>query len=87
MFKNGNLKNSPYNSNHNINYDIWNLDLSYTWEFAPRSKFVALYRDSLFNQDELSHLKFKKNLRDLFKEPMNNTVSIKFIYYLDYNKV
>lgn len=83
----GTLDESTYSSNHDINYNIWNLDLSYTWEFAPGSQLVALYRNSLFNQDELSHLKFSKNLNNLFKESMNNTVSVKFIYFLDYNKL
>ena len=85
--ENGTLNNSSYNANHDINYNIWNFDLSYTWEFAPGSQLVALYRNSLFNEDDLSYLKFKKNLKNLFEESMTNTVSVKFIYYLDYNKI
>ena len=83
----GELDNSTYTDNHDINYNIWNFDLSYLWEFAPGSQLVALYRNSIFNEDDLSYLNFKKNLNNLFKEPITNNVSIKFIYFLDYNKL
>jgi len=83
----GLLDDSDYVANHDINYNVWNLDFSYSWEFAPGSQFVALYRNSLFKSDDLSDLKFKKNLEELFEEPMLHNFSVKFIYYLDYNKL
>ena len=83
----GNLNNSNYSENHDINYNIWNLDLSYSWEFAPGSQLVALYRNNIFNEDNLSDLKFKENLDNLFKEPVTNNISLKLIYYLDYNNL
>ena len=83
----GNLNNSSYSENHDINYNIWNLDLSYSWEFAPGSQLVALYRNSIFNEDDLSNLRFKENLDNLFKEPVTNNISLKLIYYLDYNNL
>jgi hypothetical protein len=83
----GNLNSSSYSENHDINYNIWNLDLSYFWEFAPGSQLVALYRNSIFNEDDLSGLRFKENLDNLFKEPVTNNISLKLIYYLDYNNL
>ena len=83
----GKLIANNYSDNHNINYNIWNFDLSYSWEFAPGSQLIAFYRNSLFKEDELSHLKFGKNLNNLFEEPIQNNFSLKFIYYLDYNKL
>ncbi|MFA5299138.1 MAG: DUF5916 domain-containing protein [Lutibacter sp.] len=83
----GTLNASTYQGNHDINYNIWNLDLSYSWEFAPGSQLVALYRTVIFNQDNLSSLSFEKNLENLFKEPATNNFSLKIIYYLDYNNV
>ena len=83
----GTLNGSSYQGDHDINYNIWNLDLSYSWEFAPGSQLVVLYRNSIFNEDELAYLNFKKNLDNLFTEPISNNFSVKFIYYLDYNNV
>lgn len=81
----GTLSPNPYSENEDINYNIWNLDLSYTWEFAPGSQIVALYRNNIFNEDDLSKLLFVENLENLFKEPIQHNLSIKMIYYIDYN--
>ncbi len=83
----GSLSENPYDDSHDINFNIWNLDLSYSWEFAPGSQVVALYRNSIFNEDDLSDLNFNENLDNLFKEPVRHNFSVKFIYYLDYNKI
>ena len=83
----GTLDMSTYTEDHNINYNVWNLDLSYAWEFAPGSQLVALYRNSFFNVDDQSHLNFKENLDNLFDQPILHNFSVKFIYYLDYNKM
>jgi hypothetical protein len=84
---NGLLDPSTYSEINDINYNIWNLDLSFAWEFAPGSQLVALYRNSIFNSDEQSDLSFGDNLKNLFDESMLNNFSLKFIYYLDYNKL
>ena len=87
LTENGGLIENTYSENHDINFNIWNLDLSYTWQFAPGSQLIALYRNSIFNEDELSNLNFNENLDNLFKEPARHNFSLKFIYYLDYNKI
>lgn len=81
----GTLSPHFYSENEDINYNIWNLDLSYTWEFAPGSHIIALYRNNIFNEDDLSKLLFTENLENLFKEPIQHNLSIKMIYYIDYN--
>ncbi|MBJ2174558.1 carbohydrate binding family 9 domain-containing protein [Aureibaculum sp. A20] len=83
----GTLDANAYIASHNINYNIWNLDLNYSWEFAPGSQLVALYRNNIFNKDDLSDLNFGKNLDNLFDESIVNNFSLKFIYFLDYNKM
>ncbi|NQV77445.1 MAG: carbohydrate binding family 9 domain-containing protein [Lutibacter sp.] len=83
----GTLDSSSYNNNHDLNYNIWNLDLSYSWEFAPGSQLVALYRNSIFKEDDLANSSFSENLDNLFKEPGTNVFSLKLIYYLDYNNL
>jgi len=83
----GTLDQSTYFEDHNINFNIWNLDLNYSWQFAPGSQLIALYRNAIFNEDNLSQLNFKNNLDNLFKEPVMNNFSLKFIYFLDYNNL
>ncbi len=85
--QNGLLTENSHTGDYNSNFNMWNLDLSYTWEFAPGSQLVALYRNSLFDKNNLSLLDFNENLNGLIEKPATNEVSIKFIYYLDYNKI
>lgn len=82
----GTLSESNYSENEDINFNTWNLDLNFNWEFAPGSQLVALYRNSIFNEDEHSKLNFTDNLDNLFKENILHNFSIKLIYYLDYNQ-
>ena len=81
----GTLTPNSYAENNDINYNIWNLDLSYSWEFAPGSQLIALYRNNIFKEDNQSDLNFNENLKNLFNESMGHNFSIKMIYFIDYN--
>lgn len=73
--------------NSNINFSTWNLDLSYTWQFAPGSFLTALYRNQIFNQTEASEATYFNSLNRLFDEPIDHTLSLRFVYFIDYNNV
>ncbi len=71
----------------NINFSTWNIDLSYSWQFAPGSFLTALYRNQLFNFDNLSAASYGESLSNLFDQPMQNTFSLRLQYFIDYNDV
>lgn len=81
------LINDSNYSNPNINYNIWNFDLKYSWQLAPGSQLIALYRNQLFNQTEASKVGYTDSIDTLFKEPLKQTFSLKLVYYLDYNNL
>ncbi|QXP70608.1 hypothetical protein H0I29_00415 [Polaribacter sp. R2A056_3_33] len=84
---NGGLdSNTTYNSD-NVNFNSWNLDLSYIWQFAPGSQLIAFYRNAIFNEDTNADLNFSKNLDNLFKESQRHTFSVRLVYFIDYNKL
>ena len=74
-------------SDPNINFSTWNLDLSYSWQFAPGSFLTALYRNQLFNYDSASKASYIDSLDRLFEQPISNTFSLKIQYFIDYNNV
>ncbi|WP_046744706.1 DUF5916 domain-containing protein [Kordia zhangzhouensis] len=74
-------------SNSNINFSTWNLDFSYTWQFAPGSFLTALYRNQIFNESDASNETYFNSLNRLFDEPIDHTVSIRLVYFIDYNNV
>jgi len=71
----------------NQNFNIWNLDLSFRWRFAPGSEATLLYRNQIFKQDEQSTLNYGESLNGLFKEPSQHSVSLRITYFIDYNNV
>ncbi len=69
----------------NANFSTWNIDLRYSWQFAPGSQLTALYRNSLFNFDTMSRDNFFDSLGNLFDQPIEHTFSLRMVYYIDYN--
>ncbi|MBU3822590.1 carbohydrate binding family 9 domain-containing protein [Flavobacteriaceae bacterium XHP0103] len=72
------------NNDPNINFNTWNIDLNYTWQFAPGSFLTALYRNQLFNRDNASTDNYGDSLETLFAQPMQNIFSLRIQYFIDY---
>ena len=85
----GSLNQTAYeydrNDDPNVNFNIWNLDISYRWQFAPGSEAILLYRNSIFNQSHLSKLAFDESLNNLLQQPARHNISLRVVYYIDYN--
>ncbi|WP_296384818.1 DUF5916 domain-containing protein [Winogradskyella sp.] len=77
-----NIENSP-----NINFSIWNVDLSYSWQFAPGSFLTALYRNQLRNRDTMSQDNYSDSINTLFDQPMRHTFSVRMQYFIDFNGI
>ncbi|WP_040278575.1 DUF5916 domain-containing protein [Psychroserpens damuponensis] len=91
--ENGQLQNtgSTYDSlgldSSDINFSTWNLDLNYTWQFAPGSFLTALYRNQLFNSDREASRRYSQSLNTLFEEPILHSFSLRLQYFIDYNNL
>lgn len=77
-----NVSNDP-----NINFSTWNIDLSYSWQFAPGSFLTALYRNQLIAIDENVDDDFQESLDDLFSKPFQHTFSLRLQYFIDFNGI
>ena len=71
----------------NVNFSTWNIDLSYSWQFAPGSFLTALYRNQLFNSDSQSKDSFGDSLNTLLEQDMQHIVSIRLQYFIDYSGI
>ncbi|QYA26582.1 carbohydrate binding family 9 domain-containing protein [Gramella sp. MT6] len=91
LLENGDLTSIDYeindDNNPDANFNIWNLDLSYRWQFAPGSEAILLYRNSIFNEDKLSYLEFDESLDNLFARPARHNLSLRIVYFIDYNNI
>lgn len=73
--------------NPDINFSTWNIDLSYSWQFAPGSFLTALFRNQLFSSNENSKASYRNTINTLFEQPMQNTLSLRLQYFIDSNEV
>lgn len=87
----GRLEDSDFEvnqrNNPDANFNVWNLDLAYRWRFAPGSEATLLYRNNIFNFDTRGAVAFEESLNDLFEQPINHSLSLRVIYFIDFNDI
>ena len=91
LLTDGSLEENPsYIINNDPSFATWNLDLSYSWWFAPGSQISILYRNNSFvsqfgttlDKDYLENLKFNLN-----NTTLDHIFSISIRYFIDYNSI
>lgn len=84
------LLNPSYSTNHDENFNTWNLDLSYSWWFAPGSQISVLYRNNALIDDSGSIVDkdFGSNINNLVNNKnLDHIFSISIRYFIDYNSL
>ncbi|MDP4280753.1 MAG: DUF5916 domain-containing protein [Bacteroidota bacterium] len=81
----GRLAVSPYSGNQDINYNLFNLDLSYTWNFAPGSQLSVVWKNSVTHQTDIVERNYFTDFRNTLDFPASNSLSVRVLYYLDAN--
>ena len=87
LLDNGELEdNYVYNINNDFNYNAFNIDLLYSWQFAPGSNLSIVYKNIIENDDVgiTTIPSYNQNFKNLMKDPQINSLSVKVLYYLDY---
>jgi Domain of unknown function (DUF5916) len=80
----GTLDNTLYNTNHNINFNLFNVDCVYSWWFAPGSQISLTWKNFIQASADKQIPDYFKNLHNTLESPQQNTFSFKILYYLDY---
>ncbi|HXH99231.1 MAG TPA: DUF5916 domain-containing protein [Sphingobacteriaceae bacterium] len=81
----GSLSDYPlYSKNKNQNYNVFNVDMIYTWQFAPGSELSVAYKDAGENSGNILQSSYVRNFSSTINSPQNNSLSVKILYYLDY---
>jgi hypothetical protein len=66
------------------NYNVFNIDLVYTWQFAPGSELSVTYKDAAETNEQFYTKRYGRNFENVLSGPQNNSLSIKVLYYVDY---
>ncbi|MFZ2287227.1 MAG: DUF5916 domain-containing protein [Bacteroidales bacterium] len=78
------LNNPDIPSNDDVNTNFLNIDVIYTWRFAPGSELSLVWKNAVFSEGDIIIRNGMENFRDLFSMPQTNSISLKILYYLDY---
>ncbi len=82
---NGTLtSNKSYTPQHDLNVNFLNVDMVYTWQFAPGSFLNLVWKDAAFTENDRHDTQYFKNLNRIMDADHNNNFSLKVIYFLDY---
>lgn len=84
----GDLQNqNTFEGINNINFNTLNIDLRFSWWFAPGSEMVILYRNVIASSGSSIETNYWTNFDNLIDSPQQNNLSIRLSYFLDYNTV
>jgi hypothetical protein len=78
------LANPGYNPSVNENVNFFNIDMVYTWEFAPGSFINIAWKNAEQYNSDVVVKKYFVNLGNTLSQDNNNNLSIKVIYFVDY---
>jgi len=79
----GSLQPASYHDDPDVNYNLFNLDLGYTWNFAPGSQISVMWKNAINTDNHAIEPDFFSNMRHMFNTAGTNSFSIRFLYYLD----
>jgi hypothetical protein len=74
------------NLNH-TNFNLFNIDMVYTWRFAPGSDIILVWKNGIYNENRLTEDGYFTQFDRLFSVEQNNNLSLKFLYFIDYAKM
>lgn len=72
------------NNFFNQNINIFNIDMVYSWRFAPGSEFNIVWKNGINTSEQMMINSYFRNFNNTLAAPQNNSVSIKLLYYIDY---
>jgi hypothetical protein len=83
LMNDGNLAPSDYNGDQDIDFNQFNIDLTYIWNFAPGSQLSFSWKNAISTFTNLIEPNFFDNFNSTIKSPASNSFSIRVLVYLD----
>jgi len=87
LMDNGKLSVSPDFSSADLTFSAFNIDMIYTWNFAPGSEISLVWKNAIENDEDFLLSGYMNNFKQTLESPQLNSISIKLLYYLDYHSL
>ena len=79
----GRLGPCPFQGGHDINYNAFNIDMTFRWNFLPGSEILINWKQAIYAKGTCPDISYVDNLRNTLVSPKTNSLSIKVLYYFD----
>lgn len=76
-----------YGGNHDFSFNSINADVVYSWIFAPGSILSVAYKLNTMTEEQPINFSYKYNLENTMQAPQLNQLSVRVLYYLDYQYI
>lgn len=83
----GKLTETQYDGNHDQNFNTFSIDAVIKWIFTQGSEISIVWKNSIFSNTQNIDQNYTSNLKNVFDSPQTNSVSVKFLYYIDYSSL
>ncbi|MBK7557245.1 MAG: carbohydrate binding family 9 domain-containing protein [Chitinophagaceae bacterium] len=83
----GYWRDTSFIANENLNFNIFNVDMFFTWDFLPGSRLTVAWKNALGNNvniDPYTNTNYVKNFGRVVDSPHSNEITVKIVYFLDY---
>ncbi len=86
--ENGRLELLPdYTGLHDFIFSSFTADMVFSWIFAPGSSLNLVWKNEITSETNLAAGSYFTNFNDTFLEPQRNNISLKVLYYIDYQRL
>ncbi len=80
-------ENTTYTINNDFSYNAFNIDAVFSWQFSPGSVFSIVYKNAIEKEEVIIPKSYSDNFSNTFQSPQTNSISLKVLYYLDYQNL
>ena len=86
----GNRMERSFVDGQDENFNAFNIDMFFTWDFRLGSRLIVAWKNALGPDAYINgegNGKYGNNFRQVFNVPHSNEISLKFVYYIDAQKL
>ncbi|MFP4018982.1 MAG: DUF5916 domain-containing protein [Bacteroidales bacterium] len=71
----------------NLNYNAFTLHFQYLWHFLPGSEMSIVWKNDVYTSSDKLPEDYVNNFDRILEAPQVNSLSLKIVYYLDYEQM
>lgn len=83
----GSLQPTGYYKNHDMDFNLFNLDLVFKWDFAPGSEMQLVWKNEILSFADKLTPGYWDDFTNTLNSPQTNSFSFKLLYYIDYRMI